>query len=281
VTEYAQFALELAGDSGRLLRRYLDRGLNRGTVQTKRGHYDLVTAADVAAEELIRRRVAERFPSHVLFGEESAVGKPPQQGLAWVVDPVDGTSNYAHGLPLFVVNLALCREGTPLVAVSHDPMSGRSYWAERGVGAWVRNRGRDHPIHVSGNEELSRCLLGTGFAYERHVNPDHNVPEFLALDSRTQSVRRLGTAALALAWVSAGMLDAYWEAGLKPWDLAAGWLLVEEAGGKVTDYLGDPVSLNSATLLASNGHPRVHGEILDTLASCRVAAGTVRTGRPD
>ena len=248
---------------------YRRRGLPEDTIRTKTGHFDIVTEADVASERLILKALREVYPDHGIHAEESADSRLPDEPWYWVIDPLDGTTNFAHGVPIFVVNMALIDGGSPALAVTHDPSSGRTYWAERGGGAWMRNGGQDTRLTVSPTAALERALLATGFVSGRKLNPSHNRAEFTALDLRSQSVRRLGSAALVLAWVAAGLLEAYWEEQLKPWDWIPGWLLIDEAGGRVSEYDGAAVRPASVSMVASNGQPGIHSEILATIANAR------------
>jgi myo-inositol-1(or 4)-monophosphatase len=267
------FAIDLAERAGQLLLSYQKRGLSTDQVRTKASPADLVTEADLASERLILGAIRARFPDHVLFSEESSSGEPPDVEWLWLVDPLDGTTNFTHRFPIFATNLALANRGEVVLAVTHDPSVGRSYWAERGRGAWVRVGSQDQPLHVSAAGFLQQSLLATGFPYDRATNPDNNLAEFATLDMRCQAVRRLGSSALAAAWVAAGILDGYWEAGVKPWDTAAGALLVGEAGGAISDFLGQPWRLGSRSILVSNGQPGVHAAILETLAEVRSRLG--------
>jgi myo-inositol-1(or 4)-monophosphatase len=263
------FAIHLAEQAGQMLMGYQRSGLSADQIRIKSSQADLATEADLSSERLILGAIRARFPSHDLFSEESASGAPPDVEWLWLVDPLDGTTNFTHRLPIFAVNLALARRGEVVLAVTHDPAAGRTYWAEAGNGAWVRTGSQDNPLHVSATDALQHSLLATGFPYDRATNPDDNVAEFVALDRRCQAVRRLGSSALAAAWVAAGTLDGYWEAGIKPWDTAAGSLLVREAGGMISDYRGQPWQLASRNILVSNGLPGVHGAILETIAETR------------
>jgi myo-inositol-1(or 4)-monophosphatase len=263
------FAIDLAERAGKLLLGYHTSGLSLDQVRTKASFADLVTVADVASERLILGEIRARFPHHELFSEESSSGEPPDVEWLWLVDPIDGTTNFTHRFPIFAVNLALARRGEVILAVTHDPSAGRTYWAELGRGAWVRAGAQDQPLHVSEAASLQQTLLATGFPYNRASNPDNNLAEFAALDRRCQAVRRLGSSALAAAWVAAGMLDGYWEVGIKPWDTAAGALLVREAGGAISDFLGRPWRLASRSILVSNGQPGVHTAILEAIGEAR------------
>jgi myo-inositol-1(or 4)-monophosphatase len=263
------FAMNVAERAGQMLLDYQRSGLSADQIRTKSSQADLATEADVESERLILGAIRTEYPSHALFSEESASGEPPDSEWLWLVDPLDGTTNFAHGLPIFVVNLALAHRGEIILAVTHDPSAGRTYWAERGSGAWIRADSQDRPLQVSVTGALRHSLLATGFPYDRATNPDDNVAEFVALDRCSQAVRRLGSSALAAAWVAAGSLDGYWEAGIKPWDTAAGSLLVHEAGGAVSDYGGEPWRLASRNILVSNGQPDVHRGILEAIAEAR------------
>lgn len=268
-----EFAIDLAGRAGALLREILDRGLDRSHTRAKLGHFDIVTEADLASERLISEALADAFPAHTIYAEESAHGGPPAAEWLWVVDPVDGTTNFSHGLPIFAVNLALAHHGVPVLGVTYDPSARCAYWAEQGGGAWRRDAtGVDRRLKVSTVSAMNQALLATGFIHGRAHGPDSNREEFWALDRLAQSVRRLGSAASVLAWVAAGHLEGYWEAELKAWDMAAGWILITEAGGQLTEYDGAPFRLDSHTMIASNGQPGIHEAIKTTLAQVRSRA---------
>lgn len=268
-----EFAIDLAERAGRLLQEILGRGLDSSRTRAKLGHFDIVTEADLASERLIVDALRAAFPTHAIHAEESASGGLPAAEWLWLVDPVDGTTNFSHGLPIFAVNLALAHRGVPVLGVTHDPSSGCTFWAEQGGGAWLRAAsGVDRRQTVSAVSELSRALLATGFIHGRIKGLGSNRAEFWALDEQAQSVRRLGSAALTMAWVATGHLEAYWEAELKPWDLAAGYVLLTEAGGRITEYDGAPFRLDSHTMIASNGQPGIHDAIMATIARMRPAA---------
>ncbi len=256
-------ALETAREAGRLLRDYAGRDLE---VSHKSTAIDLVTEADLASERLIVDAIRRHFPGHTILSEE---GLGDLQQLAgeseylWLVDPLDGTVNYAHGLPVWGVSVALAQRGRPVLAVTYDPVRDEMYWARRGEGAWCNER----RIRVSATEHLSQALVATGFPYGRATLEENNLLEFNAMMPQVQGVRRAGAAVLDLAHVAAGRLDAYWEMFLQPWDWAAGWLLVEEAGGTVTDLQGQPWVLSTAAIAASNG--ALHGEVLGVLQHAR------------
>jgi myo-inositol-1(or 4)-monophosphatase len=214
---------------------------------TYKGEVDFVTEVDKEAERVIREELLGTFPTHGMLAEEG--GELAGEGDArWIVDPLDGTTNYAHGLPIFCVSIALQRAGKVVLGVVHDPMREETYVAERGGGATLN----DEPIRVSDTEELIQALIATGFPYDRP-----KMPEALDLFGRfaalTRGMRRLGSTALDLCYVASGRLEGYYERGIWAWDIAAGSLILEEAGGKVTDYRGGILDLEGRQIVASNG----------------------------
>jgi myo-inositol-1(or 4)-monophosphatase len=244
-------AAEIAREAGARLREFLAQG-----VETEyKGDVDLVTVADRTVEKLIRTRLGEAFPEHGIYGEEGTRDRMEGE-FRWYVDPLDGTTNFAHGFPQFCVSMGLEQrpagtksdeDGTLVAAVIYDPMRDELYTAERGKGARLNNR----PMHVSKIRQLAESLLSTGFpSRKRHASP--NIHFYQEFTLRSHGVRRAGSAALDLAYVASGRLDAFWEFNLNPWDTAAGILLVEEAGGSVTDFAGNPYRLDSREVLASN-----------------------------
>ncbi|GAB4366259.1 MAG: inositol monophosphatase family protein [Elainellaceae cyanobacterium] len=210
---------------------------------------DLLTEADKASEEQILAVIQRHFPDHAILAEES--GQLGQSAdYLWAIDPLDGTTNYAHQYPFFAVSIGLLIKGVPQVGVVFDPFHQDLFRAAKGLGA-TRNR---QPIRVSQTTELEKSLLVTGFAYDRRETADNNYAEFCHLTHLTQGVRRGGAAAIDLAFVACGRLDGFWERGLSPWDMAAGVVLVEEAGGTVTAYDEGVFDLRSGRILATNGH---------------------------
>jgi myo-inositol-1(or 4)-monophosphatase len=215
----------------------------------KKGTIDLVTEVDVAVERMFRALIAERFPDHQVLAEEmggSAVAPP---GPCWVFDPIDGTTNYAHGLPIFCASLALEVDGAGEVAAVYDPTRRELFTAERGAGAFLNGL----PLRVSSAATLVDAMLVTGFPYDVHGRVDEIVGLFGAFVGRARAVRRLGSAAIDLCYVAAGRLDGFWESDLKPWDVAGGSLLVTEAGGRVTNMGGAPFTSRGGQVLATNG----------------------------
>lgn len=228
----------------------------------KKGSTDLVTQVDLAVERMFRDLIAGRFPSHHVLAEEMGDGEQEAASpYCWVFDPIDGTTNFAHGLPIFCASLALECEGQAIVAAVFDPTRRELFTAERGQGARLNGT----RIHVSNAGTLIDALLCTGFPYEIHESVDEIVGLFGAFVAQARAVRRLGSAALDLCYVAAGRLDGFWEQGLKPWDTAAAALLVEEAGGRVTSFDGRVYRSREGTTVASNGH--IHGAMLGTIAS--------------
>jgi myo-inositol-1(or 4)-monophosphatase len=241
---------EIAREAGALLMGYFHR---RVKVEYK-GDVDLVTEADRASEALITKRIRERWSAHNIMGEE---GTRTEQGseYRWYVDPLDGTTNFAHGFPVFCVSLGLEHKDERVAAVIFDPTREEMFTVEKGGGAFLNGR----PIHVSGVGNLAECLVATGFpSHKRHKNP--NIFFYHQITLKTHGVRRAGSAALDLCNVACGRFDGFWEFNLNPWDTAAGVLMVEEAGGLVTRFDGQPFRIDSRETLASNG--RVHEALL-------------------
>jgi myo-inositol-1(or 4)-monophosphatase len=229
----------------------------------KKGAIDLVTEVDVAIEREFRQRILERFPEHTVLGEELGGNETAPAGPCWVFDPIDGTTNFAHGLPIFCSSLALEVDGVAQVAAVYDPTRRELFTAERGGGAFLNGA----PLHVSTPDTVLDAVLVTGFPYDVHARVAEIVGLFAEFVARARAVRRLGSAAIDLCYVAAGRLDGFWERGLNAWDIAGGALLVGEAGGVVTDFSGGPFSSRGRDVVASNG--RIHAEMLDIIAGPR------------
>lgn len=256
---FIEFAKDIAYAAGRVLRDTLADGF---TVEHK-GDIDLVTDADTAAEALIVKAIQHQFPDHrVLAEEEGAVG-PADSSYCWIIDPLDGTTNFAHRFPYFSVSAALFHNQEPVLGVVYDPTADEMFSAANGQGSWLN----DHPIAVSYTDTLHQSLLATGFPYNVASTARDNVDEYRCLVRQTQGVLRLGSAALDLCQVAVGRLDGFWEFELKPWDTAAGALIVQEAGGTVTSLDGRPFSAFSGDVLASNG--RLHQPLIRALEASR------------
>ena len=243
---------EIAREAGALLVEYFKQHVK---IEYK-GDADLVTAADRNSEILIRERIKTRWPSHDILGEEQGLVDTGSD-YRWYVDPLDGTTNFAHGFPVFCVSLALEYQKRRIAGVVYDPTRNELFAAEQGSGAYLNQ----HRIQVSKIAKLSESLVATGFpSHKRHKNP--NIHFYHQITLRTHGVRRAGSAALDLCYVASGRFDAFWEFNLNPWDTAAGVLIAEEAGGKVTDFKGGPFQIDSRETLASNHllHPSLLNE---------------------
>ncbi len=236
-------ATQIAREAGALLMEYFQR---RVTIEYK-GEADLVTIADRQTETLIRQRLHEHWPSHDILGEEGGL-QDTGSDYRWYVDPLDGTTNFAHGFPVFCVSMALEYKGRRIAGVIYDPTRDELFAAEQGSGAYLNGQ----RIHVSKTANLAECLVATGFpSHKRHKNP--NIFFYHQITLRTHGVRRAGSAALDLCYVACGRFDGFWEFNLNPWDTAAGVLMVEEAGGRISNFRGGPFELTSHETLASNG----------------------------
>jgi myo-inositol-1(or 4)-monophosphatase len=228
----------------------------------KKGEIDLVTEVDVDVERMFRALVAERFPDHDVLAEELG---GPSRGAShcWVFDPLDGTTNYAHGLPIFCASLGLRIDGVATVGAVFDPTRQELFTAERGVGAWLNGQ----PLGVSATGTLIDALLVTGFPYTVRSDLDRVLRVFGAFLARARAVRRLGSAAIDLCYVAAGRIDGFWEENLQPWDTMAGALIVQEAGGTVTGVDGSPWDASDRHILASNG--ALHDEMVGVYTAAR------------
>ena len=244
---FLDIATEAALAGGAVLQHYAG---NLKSIQEKGRPGDLVTEADKAAEAAILNVINRHFPDHAILAEESGKMGDPTSDFLWAIDPLDGTTNYAHQYPFYAVSIGLLIKGIPAIGVIFDPFHEDLFQAAQGLGAMLNRRS----IHVSQVSDLSRSLLVTGFAYDRHETPDNNYAEFCHLTHMTQGVRRGGAAALDLAYVACGRLDGFWERGLSVWDMAAGVVIVEESGGKVTAYDEGAFVIESGRILATNGH---------------------------
>ncbi|NBD31835.1 MAG: inositol monophosphatase [Cyanobacteria bacterium] len=253
---YLEIATEAALAAGAVLQ---DDWGNLSQVEEKGRSGDLVTNADRASEAVILEIIQRHFPTHSILAEESGSRGEQTADYLWAIDPLDGTTNYAHQYPVYAVSIALLIAGIPQVGVIYNPAREELFRAAQGLGATC-NR---HPIQVSRTQDLADSLLVTGFAYDRRETSDNNYPEFCHLTHLTQGVRRSGSAALDLADVASGRVDGYWERGLSPWDMAAGMVLVEEAGGKTSAYDQSTVSLAKGRILASN--PSLHSALSQAL----------------
>ena len=252
-------AVEIVLRAGNIQRERRDSGFRID----KKGAIDLVTEVDLECERLCRAIIAERFPDHDILAEEMSSG-PDETARAryrWVFDPLDGTTNYAHGLPIFCSSLSLELDGRPIVAAIFDPSRDELFTAERGCGAFLNGQ----PLRPSATAVLGDALLVTGFPYDVRRKLDELLAMFGAFLAASRAVRRLGSAAIDLCYVAAGRFDGFWEQHLKPWDVSAGALIVEEAGGTVTGMDGTPFNPAAAHLVASNGP--LHPAMLQVIAA--------------
>lgn len=255
MSDFLPTAIQLARAAGAILRE------GYGQVQSVelKGAIDPVTIYDRRAEEYLTTTLRRMFPNHALFAEESGRSAAGDE-YEWIIDPLDGTMNFAHGFPAFCVSLALARRGQVRVGVVYDPLRDELFAAEAGQGATLNGR----PLRVSAETDLGHALLATGFAYDVRTNPHNNLAEFGHFQLRARGVRRAGSAALDCVYVAAGRLDGYWELGIQPWDVAAGALITQEAGGQVTTVTGEPYALaTTRAVLFSNGH--LHAQMLRVL----------------
>jgi myo-inositol-1(or 4)-monophosphatase len=252
------FAIQTARDAGCILAERFGRKIEI----SNKSEIDLVTESDLASERLIIERIKTYYPRHRILAEESGASDPGDHGSQsewrWIIDPLDGTTNYAHGYPCFCVSIGLSHRGRLEVGVVYDPIRDEMFAAERGHGASLNGR----RISVSRTPQLSAALLCTGFPYDVRERSEF-ARHFASFIMHAQGVRRDGAAALDLAYVAAGRFDGFWEEGLKPWDVAAGVLLIEEAGGRVSDYQGAPFDIHTPPILTSNG--LIHEEMMRVL----------------
>lgn len=256
MNQITEKAIEAAALAGEILRSGFGAQFD---IMNKEGKNNLVTEYDFRSEKAIISLLKEAFPDSSFLAEESGRGGREDAGLRWVIDPLDGTVNFAHKLPIFSVSIAAELDGRIVSGVIYHPMLDEMFVAERGAGAFLNGR----PIHVSQNAQFDSAFLVTGFPYNVTQNPKHCLETFVSVIRRGIPVRRLGSAALDLAYVAAGRFDGFWELNLNPWDVAAGAILVEEAGGRVTTYTNEEYSIYADTILATNG--LIHDESLKLL----------------
>ena len=250
------FAVEMARDAGQILVDHQGRSLK----VVSKGDINLVTEADLAAEKLITDRIRSYYPRHAILAEESGASDHQQAEWKWIIDPLDGTTNYAHGYPCFCVSIAAERDGKIEIGVVYDPVRDEMFAAERGQGATLNGR----TIRVSDVDQLNSAMVCTGFPYDVRERPNF-AKHFTEFTMLAQAVRRDGSAALDLAFVACGRFDGFWEDGLNPWDTAAGIILIEEAGGQVSNYRGAPLNIYQPEVLASNG--LIHENMMKVLTA--------------
>ena len=252
-------AVEAARAAGAILLNYAKSGFHI----THKSPINLVTDADHAAEQCVIDYIRAQFPAHHILAEERGSDVQSDSRYHWVIDPLDGTTNFAHGFPLFAVSIGVELDGHGLIGVVYDPTRDELFTAQAGSGARLNGQ----PILVSITEQLDRALLATGFAYDIRDTPNNNLDHFARFALKAQGLRRTGSAALDLSYVAAGRFDGFWEVKLSPWDMAAGVVILKEAGGTVTDFAGHTHSVYQPELVASNG--RIHQAMLDVLCEGR------------
>ncbi len=256
LNQYTKVAVQAAQAAAKIHRRYFNRGV---AVKVKQSSFDLVTVADVQAEQEIVRVIRKHFPGHNFFGEEQKYQKTDSE-ITWVIDPLDGTNNFVSGLPMFSVSIACARKGRVISGVVYDVMRDELFLAEQGRGAFLNGK----RIKVSNTGSLRRALLITGFYYSRGNDMKKTLENIRRFFKKPiLGIRRFGSAALDLCYVASGRAAGFWEFELNPWDFAAGLLLVKEAGGRISNKTGKPLSLKKSFVVASNG--KLHNEILSTL----------------
>lgn len=252
-------AISIAKEAGRLLKEGFGKQV---IIEEKSTAVDWVTQYDKAAEDLILTRLLAAFPKHAIVGEENGrIHK--DSAYTWHVDPLDGTTNFAHGFPIFAVSLGLCHKEIPILGVVYDPIRDECFYASKGQGAFRTHAEQIYPIHVSTTHKLSHALLGTGFPYDR-ATAGRSLATVETMLAHVHGIRRQGAAALDLVTVASGRFDGYWEFQLKSWDVAAGIIILLEAGGEVTNFAGQPVRIApQMDLVVSNG--RIHAQMLTLL----------------
>jgi myo-inositol-1(or 4)-monophosphatase len=236
--------IQIAKEAGGVAREGFRKNMQ---IETKGSLTNLVTEYDKKSEETIINFVKKEFPAHSILAEESGAQEKSSEYI-WVIDPIDGTTNYAHGLPIFSVSIGVQKNNETIYGVVYDVMRDMVYSAEKGSGAFCNGK----KLSVSANDDLRKSVLVTGFPYNVHENPDYAFERFTSFLKIARAIRRLGSAALDMCYVAEGVFDGFWEVSLNPWDMAAGKLLIEEAGGLVTNFKGEPISIYSKQILASN-----------------------------
>ena len=248
----------IALEAGELIRSYFGKKFE---VEYKTNESNLVTQVDKDSEKLITDFIVKKYPSHNILAEEgSSVNKGGE--YTWVVDPIDGTTNFAHGLPIFSVSIGVQKNEETVVGVVFDVMLNNLYSVAKGSGAFVNNK----KIEVSENKNLKHSVLVTGFPYNISENPDRAFEKFTALTKASRGMRRLGSAAIDFCYVANGVFDGFWEVHLHPWDICGGKLIAEEAGGLVTDFKGKKIGIHSKQILCTNG--KIHDEMLEIINNC-------------
>jgi myo-inositol-1(or 4)-monophosphatase len=247
--------IKIAKEAGAVVKEGFGTNFN---IEYKTNESNLVTAIDKASEKLITEFIKKSYPSHGILAEEGGEIKSTSE-YVWVVDPIDGTTNFAHGLPIFSVSIGVQKKGKTIAGVVYDVMNDIAYSTELGGGSFANGK----KLSVNKNDKLSHAVLVTGFPYNIADNPENALEKFSALTKASRAVRRLGSAAIDLCYVARGVFDGFWEVQLHPWDMCAGKLIVEEAGGLVTDFKGKDIDIFSQKILATNG--KIHNVMIEFL----------------
>jgi myo-inositol-1(or 4)-monophosphatase len=252
-----ELAIRAAREAGQILNQFAARGFEI----TNKGRINLVTEADLASEKHIKALIAAQYPSHRIIAEESGISHHAQADYCWIIDPLDGTTNFAHGFPCFAVSIGIEHQGELIAGVIYDPSRDELFAAERGAGATLN----DKKIRVSEISQMEKALLVSGFPYDVRERMNEYMPAWQAFLAQAQGVRRFGAAAIDMVYVAMGRLDGFWENGLNAWDCAAGAVIVEEAGGRLSNLAGDPFDAYQPSMLCTNG--LIHEEMLAVLRS--------------
>ena len=247
--------IEISKEVGQLIKNSFGKDLE---IEFKTNELNLVTEADRASERMITEFIKKKYPSHGILAEEGSESNKSAEYL-WIIDPLDGTTNFAHGLPIFSVSIGLQKNGETMAGVVYDINQDIIYTAEKGAGATANGK----KIIVSSNSNLAHSMLVTGFPYDVKENPDKVFERFIAILKSSRAVRRLGSAAIDFCYVAKGVFDGFWEVHLHPWDICAGKLILEEAGGIVTDFNGNPINIYSKKILASNN--KIHTQLIEVM----------------
>ena len=259
MTDVLELAVQAAREAGTILRNYAARGFEI----TNKGRINLVTEADLASEKHITEMIAARYPTHRIIAEESGISHHCEYEYCWIIDPLDGTTNFAHGFPCYAVSIGIERHGELIAGAIYDPSRDEMFAAERGAGATLNGK----KIQVSEVDSLEKALVVSGFPYDVRERMDEYLPAWRLFLEKAQGVRRLGAAAIDLACVACGRMEGFWEYGLNAWDMAAGAVIVEEAGGRMTKLDGSGFDPYDPSMLCTNA--RVHDEMLAVLRSLR------------
>lgn len=262
--EYLNSAIRFSKEAGQLI---LENSNQSNTIKQKLNHADLVTEVDQLSEDLLRKRIKTMFPDHWILSEEATGQEDPfeiikkeKSGIGWIIDPIDGTTNFIHRIPHFAISIGMVKDGKPMIGVVYNPVTDDLYYAQKGEGAFYN----ETLIQASKERGIKEAVLATGFPSKEWNDNSSVIKQIHALTGKCRSIRVLGAASLDLCFVARGLLSGFWHDDLKPWDSAAGMLILQEAGGKVTTSSGQPYTLEKRTLVASNG--LIHDSLLKLLS---------------